>query len=510
MCRLLIFLVLSLSLVSAIAADRPNILFIFSDDQSYKTVSCYPEALPGVRTPAIDALANSGVRFTHAYMGAWCMPSRATLLTGRHPHGIESMRMAGKYPASEYNPEQCRFWPSVFRAGGYHTAHIGKWHTGTDGGFGRDWDYQIIWNRPKYPDNAGAYYDDQILEFNGVKKRTAGYSTDNYTNWACDYIRGKGRPADKPWYLWLCYGAVHGPTTPAKRHQGSHKDDAVTVPADILPPRPGKPEYLNATQSWTKDPEGNVVALKSGEAFGDVSRQKKSLRYEDYIHQVNDCVAALDEGVARVMQTLKESGQLENTLVVFTADQGFAMGEHGFRTKLAPYDANYRSPLIISQPGTLPEGKVCERPVSGTDLVATFSAVTGITIPWKLHGRDLSPLLRDPEKASWPYPCYFEATGDHFGSDVTRVMKETPDLAEHHHVPWYAALNDGHFKYIRYLKPGIPEELYDLKADPEELINLAADVKHRSDLERLRALAVEECRRTEAGYAEFLPKLSAD
>jgi arylsulfatase A-like enzyme len=501
--RLLPLFCFSLALIRAHAAERPNILFIFSDDQSYKTVSCYPEALPGVRTPAIDALAKSGVRFTHAYMGAWCMPSRATLLTGRHPHGIESMRMTGKYPASEYNPDQCPFWPAVFRAGGYHTAHIGKWHTGTDGGFGRDWDYQIIWNRPKYPDNAGAYYDDQILEFNGVQKRTSGYSTDNYTQWACDYIRGEHRPAGKPWYLWLCYGAIHGPTIPAERHRGSHKDDAVKVPADILPPRPGKPDYLNATQSWIRDKKGEIVAKKSEEAFGDETG-KKSRSYGDYIHQVNDCVAALDEGVARVMQALKDSGQLANTLVVFTADQGFAMGEHGFRTKLAPYDANYRSPLIISRPGSLPQGEVCERPVNGTDLVATFSAVANIKIPWKLHGRDLTPLLKNPGTAAWPHACFYEATGDHFGSDVTRVVKDDPENAEHHHVPWYAALNEGRFKYIRYLKPGVPEELYDLKADPEELHKLATEVAHRADLERLRATAVAELHRTEAGYADAL------
>jgi len=506
--RRLFYCLLCYAAVSQLTA-APNILFIFSDDQSYKTVSCYPEALPGVHTPAIDALAKTGVRFTHAYMGAWCMPSRATMLTGRHPHGIESMRMAGKYPASEYDPQKCPFWPALFRAGGYHTAHIGKWHTGTDSGFGRDWDYQIVWNRPKHPENAGAYYDDQILAIDGVEKTVSGYSTDNYTDWACEYIQGKYRPADKPWYLWLCYGAIHGPTIPAARHLGSHRNDPVAIPADILPPRDGKPEYLDATQSWKKDSDGRIVATKSGESFGDDSG-KKSRSYEDYIRQTNECVAALDEGVAKVMKALKDSGQLSNTLVVFTADQGFAMGEHGFRTKLAPYDANYRSPLIISQPGTLPEGKVCPRPVNGTDIVATFSATAAIKIPWKIHGRDLTPLLKDPEKAEWPYPCYFEATGDHFGSDVTRVMKATPEAAAHHHVPWYAALNDGHFKYIRYLKPGLPEELYDLQADPEELTNLASHSSHRSELERLRSTILSELQRTEAGYIEQLPKLPAD
>jgi arylsulfatase A-like enzyme len=498
-------LIALLALLSAAsAADRPNILFIFSDDQSYKTVSCYPEALPGVRTPAIDALAKSGIRFTHAYMGAWCMPSRASLLTGRHPHGIESMRMEGKYPASEYDPKQCPFWPAVFRSQGYHTAHIGKWHTGTDAGYGRDWDYQIVWNRPKHPENAGAYYADQILAFNGVERMQPGYSTDNYTDWACDYISGKNRPADKPWYLWLCYGAVHGPTTPAQRHLGSHHNDPIKVPDDILPPRSGKPDYLNATQSWVKSDSGQIIAGKSGESFGDETG-KKGKTYEAYIHQVLECVAALDEGVGRIMKALKESGQLENTLVVFTADQGFAMGEHGFRTKLAPYDANYRSPLIISRPGTYPQDKVCTRPVNAPDIITTFSSTAGIPIPWETHGHDLTPLLREPESADWPHACFFEATGDHYGSAVTRVIQDTPDQAEHHHVPWYAALNDGRFKYIRYLKPGIPEELYDLKADPEELTNLATDSAHRAELERLRTAAVAELRRTKAGFADLLP-----
>ena len=171
--------------VADAASKRPNVLLIFTDDQSYKTVRCYPESYPWARTPNIDALAGSGVRFQGAYLGAWCMPSRATLLTGRQPHGIESMRVEGDYPGSTYDPQQCPFWPSVFRTHGYQTAQIGKWHTGTDAGFGRDWDYQIVWNRPKHPENAGNYYDKQLLAFNGEERLVEGYSTDNYTQWAC-------------------------------------------------------------------------------------------------------------------------------------------------------------------------------------------------------------------------------------------------------------------------------------------------------------------------------------
>src|SRR5262249_12495242 len=124
-------------LASAAPAKKPNILFIFADDQSYKTLLCYPESWSWVKSPNIDALAKSGVRFHGAYLGSWCMPSRASLLTGHHPHAIQSMRMQGKYPGSSYDPKRCPFWPALFRKNGYHTAQIGQAHTGTDDGYGR-------------------------------------------------------------------------------------------------------------------------------------------------------------------------------------------------------------------------------------------------------------------------------------------------------------------------------------------------------------------------------------
>ena len=490
------------------AADSPkrppNILLIYTDDQSYKTVRCYPESFPWVRTPNIDALAASGIRFTGAYLGAWCMPSRAMMLTGRLPHGVESMRMEGTYPGAAYDPKLCPFWPRVFRERGYQTAQIGKWHTGNDAGFGRDWDYQIVWNRPKNPENAGNYYDKQILAFNGEERLTEGYSTDNYTQWASDYIRGQHRDATKPWYLWLCYGGVHGPAHPAKRHIGAYKDSPVPTPADIFPPRVGKPAYLDLTQAWSRGPDGQPVMGKSGEKFGDESgRQAKT--HANFVRQVNECALSLDEGVGKVMAALKESGQLENTLVVFTADQGFSMGEHGFRTKLAPYDANFRSPLIVSRPGTIPPGKVCQHSVGGQDLVVTFFAHTGLELPWPMHGRDLSPLLTNPERTDWSHPVLFEHTGQDFGSDVTKILAEKGN-AEHSNVPWWLAVRDGKYKYIRNLKAGEIEELYDLATDPEELTNLALRAEHRSTLDRLRQTLLAELKRTDASFIEHLPE----
>jgi arylsulfatase A-like enzyme len=488
---------------------RPNILLIYADDQSYKTVGCYPGSFPWVKTPHIDQLAASGIRFNHCYIGSWCMPSRATMLTGRLPHGIESMRMEGKYPNATYDPQLTPFWPKIFREHGYQTAQIGKWHTGNDAGFGRDWDYQIVWNRPKHPDNAGHYYEEQILAFNGEEKRTAGYSTDNYTQWACDYIRGANaegslRDKEKPFYLWLCYGAIHGPSHPAARHKGTYQDNAVKTPADIFGPRPNKPAYLETTQAWVKGPNGEPVMGKSGEKFGDESA-KNAKTHAAFVQQMNECARAIDEGVGKVMAALRESGQLENTLVVYTADQGFSMGEHGMRTKIAPYEANYRSPLIISQPGSLPQDQVCKQPVSGQDLVVTFFQRAALPLPWKMHGRDLSPLLADPQAKDWNQPVLYEHMGHHFGSDTTKILSTDPAEAVHSNVPWWLAIRHGTHKYIRNLKAGETEELYDLTADPEELTNLIDDPKLQSRVQELRVLLRAELLRTEAGFIDHLP-----
>lgn len=497
--RFLVLMALVLGGSFAHAAEpmkRPNILFIFADDQSYKTVGCYPESWPWVKTPNIDALAKSGVRFHGAYLGAWCMPSRASLLTGHQPHAIQSMRMVGNYPGSTYDPKQCPFWPAVFRKNGYQTAHIGKWHTGTDAGFGRDWDYQIVWNRPKHPENAGAYYEKQLLAFNGEERWQDGYPADNYTKWAVEYVKGANRDKTKPWFLWLCYGSIHGPSKPAARHRGRYKDAKIPEPKDLLGPWPDKPGYLKNTLAWRKNAEGKIVAIESGQLVGDEAGSKGS-GFTDWVRQVNECVPAIDEGVGELMAALKETGQLDNTLVIYTADQGFAMGEHGLRMKIAPYDASYGSPLIVAQPGTVAAGKLCKQTPNAPDLIATFFAAARIAPPSGMHGRDLTPLLKDPA-AAWPHPCLYEHTGDNFGEDVARVLKEKPKEAMYGKVPWYTAVVQDGWKYIRYLQPGMPEEMYDLGSDPEEWKNLSGDPKQAERLGKLRAALAAELKRTAA------------
>lgn len=489
---------------------RPNILFIYTDDHSHRTIGCYPEAYDWVRTPNIDELAKRGVRFKYAYIGTWCMPSRATLLTGHHQHGVESMRMVGPYPGSEYDPEKCPFWPSVFRKNGYQTAHIGKWHTGTDTGYGRDWDYQIVWNRPRPGSRPGNYYKDQGIETNGGEmKIVKGYSTDNYTKWAQEYLNGKGRDKKKPWYLWLCYGAVHGPFTPAKRHLEAYPKATVPVPADIFPPRAGKPDYLQTIANWFPDKNGLPQLKGRTRATGELSpgRGIHGSDLNSWVRQYHQGVLALDEAVGKLITTLKESGQYENTLIVFTSDQGFAWGQHGFRTKVAPYDANIRSPLIVSMPSRLPQGKICDTPIGGPDLVPTFFDFAGIDLPWQMHGRSLAPLLAEPQ-INWKRPLLTVFTARQYGSDTNQVPTDKATIRKVAGVPWYASLHDGRYKYIRTFEKDEIEELYDLDTDPEELSNLSLDRRFSAQVLTMRSSTVAELKRTGAKMADRLPPVA--
>ncbi|MGB7346628.1 MAG: sulfatase-like hydrolase/transferase [Pirellulaceae bacterium] len=494
--------------IPAAVSQRPNILFIYADDQNYKTLSCSQEAPSWVNTPNIDALARQGVRFERCYFGAWCMPSRASFLTGRLQHGIQTMRMEGHYPASQYDPQQCRFWASEFRKQGYHTAQIGKWHTGVDTGNGRDWDHQIVWNRPGHPENAGNYFKDQIMTFNGVDQQVGGYSTDNYTQWALDYIDGKQRDQAKPWYLWLCYGAVHGPTTPADRHKGKLAGNEAPLPADIFGPWPDKPDYLNETASWQRGDDGKAYRLKKEVKASNFNTNTAGQSYDDWVQQMNECAMAIDDGVGQLVEKLKATGQLENTLIVYTADQGFALGEHGFNQKVAPYDANVASALVIRHDGHIPTDKVCRHPINAPDLVQYFCNVAGVDVPWKMHGRDIRPLIANPQSDDWSSPTLMTHTGRKYGDDTSPVPTDEA-LTVVGDVPWYALLRDGKYKYIRTFVDGEIEEIYDLHSDPEELTNLAVKPEHHVLLVRLRAKAIEELVRTDAKFINTIPPTAA-
>jgi arylsulfatase A-like enzyme len=508
-----LILLINLVLFGPLIANdtRPNILYIFTDDQSVRTVGCYPHSFDWVKTPNIDRLASQGVRFDRAYMGAWCLPSRTTALTGKHAFAAESMRMEGKYPGSEYDPEQLPFWPKVFRENGYTTAQIGKWHTGTDTGYGRDWDFQLVWNRPGNIRNSWNYYFDQEIEVNGAPPiMIPGYSTDNYTTWAEDFItRNAPETGSQPWYLWLCYSATHADYEPAHRHRSEYEDIEVPVPADIFPPRPGKPDYMQDYIRWKEGDSGEPIRVDNRGA----QPPKPGLygnTLTDWVRQYHQTVLALDEAVGRLMKVLEETGQLENTLVVFTSDQGIAFGQHGFAAKLAPYDGTILAPLIISMPSRFGSGEVVKTAVSGVDLIPTFFKMAKIELPWEMHGHDLSPLLEDSQY-DWDHPAMVCSTPRKWGSDLQSLPTDRKSLLDGAgSVPWYVSISEGdRYKYVRSMIPGDMEQLYDTKSDPEELTNLYLNPEYQDLLKSMRKTTVDELARTNAPFLDSLPPVGA-
>lgn len=482
-----LFLIVGLA-CGAEAAGRPNLLFIYTDDQSQRTVGCYREegAWPWVSTPNIDRLAAEGVRFTTAYGASWCSPSRACVLTGLLPHGIRGVRLKGvTFRGEGYDPAVARFWPSELRKAGYRTAMIGKWHLGQNAGHGRLWDHSVVWDQAAV---RGDWYNDQELAIDGAPSAVVpGYSTDIYTRFACDFIR---RRHDRPWLLWLCYNAPHLPNATHPRHRDLYVDAEVEVPADAFGPRPDKPAYM---RDWT---------MFQRAADGSPRFRKSSI--PEVVRAYNRLVKAVDEGVGDLRRALEESGQLDDTLIVYTSDQGFAWGEHGFAWKVGPYDACLRMPLIFRLPGSVAQGRVCRQPATIVDIAPTLLGFAGVKPPWEMHGRDLGALLRDPSSAS-DLPVFMEHIGLRFGEATAGDVSSReirPDL----YVPWWQFLRQGRYKYVATLVPDEIEELYDLEADPLERRNLALDARHHALLEDYRARLGAELARTGAGPVFSPPK----
>ncbi len=504
-CNAMVILSLTIS-----AGQDPNILFIFTDDQSFRTVSCYPGAYNYADTPNIDRLAETGVRFEHAYIGAKCVPSRAGMLTGRF-----------QYACAE-GPEY-KWWTTALRTKGYYTGMIGKWHwqKGTEAHqHGTAWDWSVVWDHGQYDAAGGYYYDQKIIINGGDPQDLEGYSTDRYTQYTLEFIKDRAKNPNQPWYYWLCYAAVHGPYTPADRHQGLYSDKPATkIPEDVYGPRPGKPVHMQGS-SWKKGENGEPIF------------KRKSLDF--WAKQQTEAVAAIDEGVGKMIKALDETGQLENTIIVFTSDQGYVWGHHGLKGKIWPYAAAIKSPLIVSCPKRYPEGKVCKTPVNGMDLIRTFHVMAKAEPDQVLHGRDITPLLEQPESAAvaaeWnKTPTMMTYTRNtytteamaeklkakswssfQFSSGGKEGRLDGPNPGDNYH-PCYFMILDGQHKYIRYIFPNRIEELYDIDNDADELTNLAVDPAYHDRLVEMREKLIEHLKNTGGeSFVDLLPPPKTD
>jgi arylsulfatase A-like enzyme len=451
----------------------PNILFIMSDDHSYQTLSAYDNSL--IQTPNLDRIANDGVLFSNSFVGnSICAPSRATLLTGKHTHKNGQMTNANTFDGSQVT------FPKLLQQAGYQTVLVGKWHLKSDPtGF----DY---WN---ILPGQGEYYNPDFIEM-GEIKRHEGYCTTITTDIALQWL--DGRDTKKPFCLLLHHKASHRTWQPDTIHFDDFKDKDYPVPHTFFDNYEGRraaAEQKLSIRSTDMDirydlkmqderiesrfplmdhtARMNEQQKKAWEAhynpikddFLEQGLEGDDLylwKYQRYMRDYLACIRSLDENVGRVLDYLEKNGLLNNTLVVYTSDQGFYMGEHGWFDKRFMYEQSLRTPLLMRPPkGYIQKGEISEL-VQNIDYAPTFLDMAGVEIPQQMQGRSLKPLLMNNKKQPWRKAIYYH-------------YYEFPN---EHMVKKHYGIRTDRYKLIHFYDDIDEWEFYDLQNDPDEMNNL--------------------------------------
>jgi N-acetylglucosamine-6-sulfatase len=414
--------------------SRPNIIFVLADDARWDTLGCAGH--PFIKTPNLDRIAREGARFTNYFVTIpLCSPSRACILTGQyaHKHGITDNQ--------SHNNEKSHQIPSVaplLQRAGYETAFIGKWHMGDDPKPRPGWDRWVA--MPGH----GVYVDCPLNE-DGKDIRPQGYLTDVLGQFAVDFIRKKH---EKPYVLFVGEKACHDPTLPAPRHQKLYADQPIEHAPSVNDDLSGKPVLRDRRK-----------LIKEGETPPSDEKIRNQLR----------TLAAVDESVGEMLKALEQTGQLEQTVFIYTSDNGYFWGEHQLGDKRAAYDEAIRDPLLIRYPPLIKAGTLIPQLMLNIDIAPTFLELAGAPAPPECQGRSWLPLLRD---GNAPWRTDFLA--EYFFED------------NHPYIPSWQALRSDEWKLIHYTTVNDVDELYHLKTDPYEMKNLINDPAAKVQLEQLR------------------------
>lgn len=469
--------ILSLPVVSfadqkAPAKKRPNILFIMSDDHASAAIGAYQSWLSkAVRTPNLDRLAKQGIRFTNSLVtNSICTPSRAAILTGQYSHknGVYTL-------ADAMDPKRVHI-AHLLRALGYQTALIGKWHLGADpAGF----DY---WN---ILPGQGVYINPVLREI-GMKKKDSrkfqgGYSTDVITDLSLDWL--KKRDPQKPFMLCCQFKAPHRPWDPAPRFENLFKDVTIPEPETLLDDYQGRSQSTaNARLRIGQDMVQRDLGVPIPK---DLDRDAlRKWAYQIYMKRYLSCVAAVDENVGRLLAFLDQSGLAEDTIVIYTSDQGFFLGEHGFYDKRFMYEPCLTTPLIVRYPPLTKAGAVHESMVLNIDHAPTFLDLAGGAIPKDMQGKSYKALLSGGEPPGWRTSMYYRYWMHLDGSHNVHAQYgvRTPRYTLIHF--YGKGLN---MKGAKNIDTEPEWELFDRVKDPQQMRNLYGDPGHAATVRELRA-----------------------
>ena len=454
---------------------RPNILFIMTDDHAAHAISAYGSRIN--KTPQLDRLAREGMRFDRCFaVNSICTPSRATILTGKYSHK-NGVPVFNVFDGSQ--PHVARY----LQQAGYHTAVVGKWHLGSEPtGFDH---YSVL-------PGQGLYHNPVFLDRSG-KRKIEGYATDIITDMAIDVL--KTRPKEKPFFLCLHHKAPHREWSPSAKHAKLYEDIDIPEPPTLrddyatrtdaarettmtiarhLTNRDLKlmpPEDLKgpARQKWLNDVSMELTVEVKGKPTTLTGDALLKWKYQRYIKDYLRCVASGDDNNGRVLDFLDANGLRENTLVIYTSDQGFFLGDHGWYDKRFMYEESLKMPFIARWPGVVRPGQTQDAIVINTDFAPTFMEMAGLKVPADMQGRSLLPLFRGRTPRAWRESMYYRYYHD----------------PGHHNTRAHYGVRTETHKLIHFWKKD-QWECYDLRRGPEELQNIYNDPKAAKIVARLK------------------------
>lgn len=460
------------------APEKPmNILYIMCDDHSFQTISAYDRRF--IETPNIDRIAREGVRFTNSFVAnSLSGPSRACLLTGKHSHKNGFTDNTKRFDGGQQT------FPKLLQQAGYQTAIVGKWHLTSDPTGFDYWNILI---------GQGDYYNPYFID-NGEKKQIEGYATNITTDLALDWLDNK-RDKDRPFCLLLHHKAPHRtwmpdtcdldlyddivypiPETFYDKYEGrvaaSEQEMSIIEDMDLVYDlkmadkeneihtttgleKSGRDLYNRMTPAqkaaWDKHYDPIIRKFKEDKLTGKALAEWK---YQQYMHDYLRVIHSVDRNVGRVLDYMEKNGLLENTLIVYTSDQGFYMGEHGWFDKRFMYEESFRTPLLVRLPG----GKKGDIPqmVQNIDYGPTILDLAGVEVPSDMHGTSFLPLLKGEEVPEWRKSLYY-----HFY-----------EYPAEHAVRRHYGVRTERYKLIHFYNDIDCWELYDLQEDPQEMDNI--------------------------------------